>query len=199
MNMFLSWVLCLGTIFIQSIWVATCISQMLSSKSNHCVFLVNNLDTPSYHLSLNDSNEMEHVKSEMIRDKENNHGRLSQKKNKQDDAIFLPSSSSQQQERLVDCDSICEFQHSSSQEPGNLSYFGSRSPAYVRPGSSFDSWSIPSSPKSLTANLKAHLCSLYVWPGGLVPGDTSVTMYPDTMVCIISYKNVHATFRTLAH
>lgn len=54
--------------------------------------LVNNLDTPSYHLSLNDSNEMEHIKSEMISDKKNNHGRLSQKKNKQDDAIFrLPS------------------------------------------------------------------------------------------------------------
>ena len=50
--------------------------------------LVNNLDTPSYHLSLNDSNETEHVKSEMIRDKENNHDRVSQKKNKQDDAIF---------------------------------------------------------------------------------------------------------------
>lgn len=30
------------------------------------------------------------LKSEMIRDKENNHGRRSQKKSKQDDAIFLP-------------------------------------------------------------------------------------------------------------
>lgn len=64
------------------------ISHMLLSK---CL-LVNNSDTPSYHLSLNDSNGMEHMKSEMIRQKENNHGRLTQNKNKQDDAIYrLPS------------------------------------------------------------------------------------------------------------
>lgn len=88
--------------------------------------LVNNLDTPSYHLSVNDSEEMEHVKSEMIRDKENNRGRLSHKKNKQDDAIsaFLPPSSSHQEKRLLVCDSISEFQHSSSQEPQNSAILG---------------------------------------------------------------------------
>lgn len=37
---------------------------------------------------------------------------------------FLPSSSSQQIERLVDCDSISEFQHSSSQEPCNFAILG---------------------------------------------------------------------------
>lgn len=39
-------------------------------------------------------------------------------------SAFLPSSSSQQQERLVDCDSISEFQHSCSQEPCNLAILG---------------------------------------------------------------------------
>lgn len=37
---------------------------------------------------------------------------------------FLPSSSSHQQERLAHCDSISEFQHRSSQEPGDSAIFG---------------------------------------------------------------------------
>ena len=69
----------------------SCLACVVAQVKSLCL-LVNNLDTPSYHLSLNDSDEMGRVKSEVIRDKENNRGRLWQKKNKQDDATFRPPS-----------------------------------------------------------------------------------------------------------
>lgn len=87
----------------------------------------NKFDNPSHRLSLNDSNNMEHIQSELIRDKENNHRRWRQEKKTHrtmPSFTFLPSSSSQQIEHLVDCDNISEFQHSSSEEPRNFAILG---------------------------------------------------------------------------
>lgn len=83
----------------------------------------NNSDNPSLRLSLNDSSDAERVKSELITDEENNHGRRSQGGNARDVSPSSPSSFSQHHGSLVDCGSISGCLH---QRPGAVQrgYFG---------------------------------------------------------------------------
>lgn len=87
------------------------ISRAFAEQVESAPLLANNSDNPSLRLSLNDSSDVERVKSELITDEENNHGRRSRGEKRRDGAVSpsSPPSFSQYRGSLVDCGSISGF------------------------------------------------------------------------------------------